>query len=659
MNSRQKGILLHLVAAGEAVTSEQLARELGVSSRTIKTDMSAMAPELADNGVELLSRRNRGYSLKIVDEDRFRKFYNVLSLEFGASLPTDEEGRLFHIARKLVASGRGVLVDELAESLYLSRGGLREPLQAALRFCESFRLKVVSTPGQGLQVTGEEHRVRLTMTELFGVHFHQAEPDPRDREYLVWIGCGQQERQDIRHAFLKLLRESPYAVRDSVSQRASMYLIIARNRRRAGLGISLPDDWVREIRTTPLYQLAQSIYGTLGARFPGYRMDQAETAFLAIYLLSNLDPVLGRSPAITAPYMAADVAETARCMLEAVERSTGTALASLPDAQPLLEQVILPILARLRYGLDGYQQFDWGIESSYLRLPLELKYAWLLGEELCRRTRCRLSPFDYSSLSCYVTALLRQVEYPIRPLRLVVTNAIGGQFAAITAEDLKRRWPELIESIRPMELYEIRGLDRSEYDAVLLGHISDHSETLYGYNYDAPAATVLLTRRGQDFRRVYNRILTGAYRFEELLPPDEALHYYGNFHYYDVEQALQYLCARYARDPESEERLLERLSCREGQLTMVCQDCAVVIGEYGLCKGERLDLYRLAKPGRWGARRIQWIVFASLPGDRLPALRAVGVVLADLTKNQENLKQFAQSPRKTLEDLLRESVQLL
>ena len=92
MNSRQKGILLHLVAAGEAVTSEQLARELGVSSRTIKTDMSAMAPELADNGVELLSRRNRGYSLKIVDEDRFRKFYNVLSLEFGASLPTDEEG---------------------------------------------------------------------------------------------------------------------------------------------------------------------------------------------------------------------------------------------------------------------------------------------------------------------------------------------------------------------------------------------------------------------------------------------------------------------------------------------------------------------------------------------------------------------------------------
>ena len=170
-------------------------------------------------------------------------------------------------------------------------GGLREPLQDALRFCESFRLKVVSTPGQGLQVTGEEHRIRLTMTELFGVHFHQAEPDPRDREYLVWIGCAQQERQDIRHAFLKLLRESPYAVRDSVSQRVSMYLIIARNRRRAGLGVSLPDDWVREIRTTPLYQLAQSIYGTLGARFPGYRMDQAETAFLAIYLLSNLDPV--------------------------------------------------------------------------------------------------------------------------------------------------------------------------------------------------------------------------------------------------------------------------------------------------------------------------------------------------------------------------------
>lgn len=189
MNNRQRGIFLQLVAVEEPMTSEQLARELGVSSRTIKTDMAAIAPELADNGVELLSRRNRGYSLQIVDETRFKKFYNVLSLEFGTNLPRDEEGRQFHIARKLVASGRGVLVDELAEGLYLSRGGLREPLQAALRFCESFRLKVVSTPGQGLQVTGEEHRVRLAMTELFGIHFHQVEPDPRDREYLVWIGC--------------------------------------------------------------------------------------------------------------------------------------------------------------------------------------------------------------------------------------------------------------------------------------------------------------------------------------------------------------------------------------------------------------------------------------------------------------------------------------
>ena len=144
-----------------------------------------------------------------------------------------------------------------------------------------------------------------------------------------------------------------------------------------------------------------------------------------------------------------------------------------------------------------------------------------------------------------------------------------------------------------------------------------------------------------------------------MLPPDEALHYYEDFHYYDVRQALQYLCARYARDPESENRLLERLSRREERLTMVCHDCAVVIGEYGLCKGERLDLYRLAKPGHWGAHRIQWIVFASIPGDQLPVLRAMGVALADLTKNQKNIEQFAQSPRKTLEDLLRESVQLL
>ena len=53
MNDRQRGILLHLVAAEDPLTSDYLAQQLDVSSRTIKSDMVVLSAELRENGAEL------------------------------------------------------------------------------------------------------------------------------------------------------------------------------------------------------------------------------------------------------------------------------------------------------------------------------------------------------------------------------------------------------------------------------------------------------------------------------------------------------------------------------------------------------------------------------------------------------------------------------
>ena len=191
------------------------------------------------------------------------------------------------------------------------------------------------------RVTGEEFRIRWAITELFGIHFHQAEIVSGDEEYARWIACDYQERQDIRHVFLKILRESPYAVRDSISQRLSMYLILARNRRRAGLYLDLPTHWIREVRRLPVFQLAQEIYTALARQFEDYGVDTVETCFLAILLLTNLDADLRRDPMEVAPYLAPAAAEVANAMLLAVNTIFGIDLSQLPKAGPLLQATVL------------------------------------------------------------------------------------------------------------------------------------------------------------------------------------------------------------------------------------------------------------------------------------------------------------------------------
>ena len=114
MNDRQRGILLHLVAAEDPLTSDYLAQQLDVSSRTIKSDMVVLSAELRENGAELISRRNRGYSLQILDDERFQTLYAFTSMKMGRTSSQGEGARMLYIARKLVAAPTGVLLDELA-----------------------------------------------------------------------------------------------------------------------------------------------------------------------------------------------------------------------------------------------------------------------------------------------------------------------------------------------------------------------------------------------------------------------------------------------------------------------------------------------------------------------------------------------------------------
>ena len=566
---------------------------------------------------------------------------------------------MLYIARKLVASPKGILLDELAEELYLSRGALRLPLRSAIQFCESFRIQVVSIPGQGFQVTGEEHLLRLAATELFELYFHTMELDQVDEAYAQWVKCDYQERQDIRHVFLAVLRESPFPLLDMASQRIARYLIIARNRCRAGLPLHLPAPWLWELQTTPIYQVADDIYHALAQRFDGYHMDDHETGFLAILLLTSLSPSLQPFDPAPAPHLTATVSGLTDTLMVGVLQSTGTDLAVLPGARTLLETTILPMVAQTRYGMDGYQSISEQNANSYLRLPLEAFYAKLIAAELSRSLQYKVSERDLAILACSVHMLLWQVEYPVKPLRLLMCNSdLGGSaFSQLIARRLKSRWPQLIESIDSMPLYEVRRLDPGSYDAVLLGRSQVRGLSTY-YNYNAPSVFVLLDQPHQYFEHVYNNILIHAFRFDAVLPKAESLRLYEDFRYYDTEQAFQLLCARYAKDSASEMRLLSLLRQRERMFTMAHRDCAIIPAEQSLCREACFHFYHLSKPGMWGDQRIEWLVFLTVSGRDPAFLKALGIILENLAKTAENFPDYSSAPLPAFRQFLQENVKV-
>lgn len=75
-NQRFKKILEVLLENDKVVSGENLCSILGVSSRTIRSDIKEITKMIEGNGGTIISEKSKGYRLEISDKDKFMSFIN-------------------------------------------------------------------------------------------------------------------------------------------------------------------------------------------------------------------------------------------------------------------------------------------------------------------------------------------------------------------------------------------------------------------------------------------------------------------------------------------------------------------------------------------------------------------------------------------------------
>lgn len=648
MVDRIDHILLCLVRHDGPLTAAEIASMVGVSDRTIKSSMRRVAEELASHGAELEAKRNCGYRVVVHDEARYSKLAERINLLAGHIMMKnyDKAERALHIERRLVGSDRGARIEEICDELSLSRTAVRSALKAATRFCESYHLEVSSSPQQGMRVSGEEHMVRLALMELFEVHFHTYCLDTTVREYARWIWCDYQERQDIRHEFLHHLRGSGIALRDSSTQRISMYLIIARNRIASGYRVHLPVRWVEEIKSSLCYGVAVDILSALEYRFHGFGFANDETAFFAILLLCNMDTDLARDVRAVSPYLYPDVHRAACASIHLLRMQTGIDLASMAGAQACLEQCLLGNVAMRRYDMDGFEVHEYDVVRSVVRDPLCLFFGAVLAHVVGSVLDCRMSQADICSYTALFQWIMQSVPLPIRPKRLLVTNTMGTEYARLVARNIKQAFPETVESARACELYEIREIDAAAYDAVVTNSASS-------YRYDAPYAAYRDGLSPIDLTRIYETVLIDAYSCYPWLPNEETVRVHNDVRVDSIAQVMQALALDEERRGQHAVRRVQGL--HETLISMQeCSPCWLGI-LISLVDGSRAGLvewYNFAKPISAGAEKMRACLTVRLPASTdMPSLAMWRRSLAHVADSSEALA--VEVPRDVLKVLER------
>lgn len=513
MVNREQRILLILISADSPLTSAEIARRLGVSGRTVVSCMSGVSHELECHGARLVSRRNWGYGIEIVNKSKFEKFRSELDMlaMLAEVAGFDETARFLYIARRLISSVDGVLVERIAEELSVSRSALRAPLRRAYAFLRSYHIRVVPAPGKGIMLSGEEHQLRLAMTELLAAHFHKASILDADSGYAELVACDVQERQDIRHAYLEVQRASGLVLRDSRTQRVAMMLVIARNRVRQGKIVTLPSMWMEELRETVQFACASEIIRRLRCDFEGFDLPEGEQAFMAMYMLCSAPLDAGALAPTLPARIERDLEGLFGELVSRGEDLLGEELTESPEYCQLLRQALVPLCVSRAYGFDGFECFEHENEDQIKQSPLCMALGTYLSGWIEDFVDCDVSHSELLLLASVFLSILSACEYPLKPRRLLVTDGMGVEFARRKGELLSRTFPRLISSVRPCELYEIRALDTGSYDAV----ITDCQEVSYSYEY--PVAHMRAVDWALGLAAIHDAVLLDAYELDGLL----------------------------------------------------------------------------------------------------------------------------------------------
>jgi biotin operon repressor len=663
MISRTQRILLLLANACSPLTSQKIAESIGVSRRTIINDIPHVKDALSQNGAELISKRNIGYYINVTNKSIFDIFIARLSSQsVHISVSSyDKTERLLYISRKLIASSYSVKEDELASDLCLSLSSLRDSLNDVYAFCKSFHLKVKSTSKYGIVIEGSEYQIRMAMTELFENHFHKAVLNQVDQEYARWIWCDYQERQDIRHIFLEVLRKYPWSLRDSMIQRIAMYLVIARNRMAAGLFIQISQEIIFEIKSTSFYNASKNIFFELSKKFSSYQdINESEISFLAIRLLCDIDPastkIIHSGKEITLfPYqgLVKDGQHVARMFIKHFKIDTDR---NDDKGNSLIKSIALglfPFLVAHKYEMDGCQRFNYKLEKECLDSPLSMYFVFILFEIARRQTHCKFARSDAVYFAALFSSFLFSVDYNLKPLRLIVVNNMGVEFAAQEGNALRKLFPKLIRSIKVCNLYEARDYKKEDYDALIFNN------RLFAYNYDFPVSIYGSNNHGIDFGRIHDDILINAYQINGLLPLERCIKFYHGIRITSSADFFQLITIKHGKDEQEIKKNQFILKTQYKLMPIVIKKTGFLFKEVPSQEEEFIDVYMLGRATKWGEGRVTALVYSGLclfrNVKRHKALERLFTMLACYENSWEELEK---NPRETMTNLLRDSLKI-
>ena len=165
LTNRQKSILLYLISHNKPVFGKEIAASLGISTRTLRTEIRAIDDSLKQCQIVIHTSPRSGYW--ITESDRARLTQMGLESSAPDGLPALAEEREIYIYFRLLTCDDYITMDTLANELYTSKTTISKDVHSMLDLVgaiDGVSLKI--SPKKGIRLQGEEPYIRKLISGI-------------------------------------------------------------------------------------------------------------------------------------------------------------------------------------------------------------------------------------------------------------------------------------------------------------------------------------------------------------------------------------------------------------------------------------------------------------------------------------------------------------
>lgn len=441
LSTRAKHLLLSLLNEQGPVVIANLARQFGVSPRSIRYDLDEIEGWLGPTSIKLCRRPRVGIWIEGEDEDLTGTRLSLGLVEEYRPVLSPEQRRNIIVAR-LLQCEEPVTSHALADELHVSRTTVFADLDNVEGWLERRGLSLVRRSNYGLRIIGEESAWRQAVSDLLNEFAESGELGRLimevDQESEA-EGSGTLKGAPHLIALLggidlttvqKMVRlaEALAGVEFTTGSYASLvfHVAIAVQRLSQAKKVDIPRERLAALRSQAEWAVATLLAERISEEF-GVRVPTEEVGNLTLHLIGSKV----RGPAIpgpSQPVMAVggldvEASAAATAFVQAVSQNLGL---PLPEDKSLVTGLTLhlrPALGRLRYGLPV---------TNPLYDPTLARYPRILGA--CADAAAQIElisglavpPEEVGHLALHVVAaVLRHWKKSAGQRRVIVTSTAG------------------------------------------------------------------------------------------------------------------------------------------------------------------------------------------------------------------------------------------